>query len=243
MNQLHLFGGGGEGEKAERAEYKRKCRAKKKKSGICQDCPAPALPGKTRCMACLERSSDSVANRRAKLIEDGKCCECGQFPIAESSRRYCVSCLGKKAEYNRARLSTIGGRWLEAVGAQTRHVATGYTNSSPSYFNWTHEDFCVKFVDWAPEGDSRCIDHIIHKSCAVGLDGEKDLEFGALAFDLANLQLISSSANKRKGYDLDRKVLTKSNELRARGLSGAQLFHALWNEFSEDAQRYGDLVE
>ncbi len=243
MNQLQLFGGGGGDRKAAKAEYDRKRREERRKSNICLDCHAPKVPGKSRCAVCLEKDSNRIANNKARLIADGKCCSCGKSPIAESSRLECVSCLGRRAEYANARRSTDGGRWLNLVGGQTRLVANGIRKSSPKHFNWTHDDFCVRFIDWKSGGDARCIDHIIHKRCAVGIDGERDLEFGALAFDLPNLQLLSSSANTRKGGDLDPIVLTRSNQLRSQGIHGAELFHRLWDEFSEAAQAYGDQSE
>ena len=242
MNQLHLFGGGG-GRKESKAEYYRRWRAERIKNRICPNCPSPAVPGKTNCVGCQEKRNNRERERQARLIADRKCRNCGQFPIAESSRRECVSCLKKAAEYNNACRSTNSGRWLSHVATKTRHVANGIQKSSPAHFDWTHDDFCVRFVDWKSGGDARWIDHIIHKSCAVDLNGEKDFEFGALAFDLPNLQLISSRANKSKDYDLDRKVLAKSKKLRSQGLSGAQLFHALWEEFSEAAQAYGDQAD
>lgn len=241
MIQASLFGGGDD-RKAKNAESVRRRRAEKREKGICRDCHALAVPGKTLCAVCLEKENNRIANHKARLIANGKCGNCGKIPIAESSRLECVSCLRKRAEFNNARRSVKGGQWIHLVGNATRHVANGIQKSSPIHFNWTHDDFCVKFVDWKSGGDSRNIDHIIHKSCAVSLDGGRDLEFGALAFDLPNLQLISSRANRRKGNDLDPIVLAKSKELRAQGLSGAQLFHALWEEFSEAAQMYGDLV-
>ena len=244
MNQVHLFGGGGGGgdRKAKKEEYDRRRRAKRIENRICENCPAPVLPGNSKCAGCLEKHSNWVDARRANLIADGKCAYCGQFPIAASSKRKCVSCLKKDAEYNNARHQGEFGKWLNGVRTSTGFVSKGTTSKSPKYLDWTHEDFACRFVDHR-KGNKRVIDHQIPLSCAELPGREVDWEFARVVAGLENLQLISSRANTRKGNDLDPIVLAKSKELRAQGLSGAPLFHRLWEEFSEAAQIYGDQSE
>ena len=216
MNQLHLFGGGGGGggQKVKQAEYQRKRLAEKREKGICQSCPAPAVPGKTYCGPYLEKNNNQTANRKARLIADGKCDCCGQFSIAESSGRRCDSCLGKGRDHNNARYQGEFGKWLSGVRNYTRFVAKGGQSKSPKYFDWTHEDFACRFVDHR-KGCKRVKDHQIPLSCAELPGREVDWEFARVVAGLENLQLISSRANTRKGNDLDPIVLTKSKELRA----------------------------
>jgi len=56
----------------------------------CHDCPSKALPGKSRCKACLDKlrakSADRARARRAARRDDGLCPECGQaLPTANGS--------------------------------------------------------------------------------------------------------------------------------------------------------------
>ena len=244
MIQASLFGGDGNScskVKLIRAENARNRQQSRKKIGLCSRCPGQAMPGRTQCAKCQEKTNKEINEHRAELIRNGVCYKCAKNPISPKSGSRCAQCLYKCEKDNGKRLQGEFGKWKNNVGSSTRSVAKGITNKAPKNFDWTHEDFVCRFVDYG-KGNKRVIDHQIPLSCAELPGREVDWEFARVVAGLENLQLISSKANSHKGKNLDRIVLAKSKELRSQGLSGAPLFHALWDEFSEAAQMYGDWV-
>ena len=240
MIQASLFGGGDD-RKAKKAEYARRRRAERWEKGICRECPALAMPGKTQCAKCQERTNKESDERRAERTKKGVCYRCAKNTVSPKSGSRCAQCLYKCKEDNRKRSQGEFGKWQRGVRNFTGFVAKGKKSKSPKYLDWTHEDFVCRFVDYR-KGNKRVVDHQIPLSCAELPGREVDWEFARVVAGLENLQLISSKANSHKGKNLDRIVLAKSKELRSQGLSGAPLFHALWDEFSEAAQMYGDWV-
>jgi len=245
MIQASLFGDDGNScskVKLTKAENARNRQQMRKKSRLCSRCSGQAMPGRTQCAKCQEKTNKEINEHRAELIKKGVCYKCAKNPISPKSGSRCAQCLYKCEKYNGKRFQGEFGKWRMGVYSSTCSVAKGTSNKSPTYFDWTHEDFACRFVDHR-KGSKRVIDHQIPLSCAELPGREVDWEFARVVAGLENLQLISSKANSHKGKNLDHKVLAKSNQLRHQGIHGAQLFHALWDEFSEAAQMYGDLVD
>ena len=57
-------------------------REKRKKQGLCIDCPRPATPGHVRCSSCLKRHVQKQGLLEKKRREQGLCIDCGRptFP-------------------------------------------------------------------------------------------------------------------------------------------------------------------
>jgi hypothetical protein len=73
--------------------------AERRALDLCHQCGKEAVPGRRRCAVCLEKSSASTANYRAKWLARGLC-TCGARNPVIPGRPRCLSCAFKRHEAN-----------------------------------------------------------------------------------------------------------------------------------------------
>ena len=199
--------------------------------GLCQ-CGRPNLEiHGPRCTFCRERM---IAYNRKKMSDSPLTCVYCQQPKAGNSKSFCDSCLVKMRIKNFIRRNSQHGKWVNRVRSASVHVAKG-GNGRCRFFKshllpWTHQDFCKAFPGYKESGKQ--LDHIIPLACAQSSPGQLDEEFGKLAVRLENLQLLTSSENNKKAFNIERQIKARALALRQQGKHGAELFHQLWAEFA-----------
>lgn len=212
-------------------ERKKLRHEKLKLSGLC-GCGRPNLEihGPT-CTFCRERK---IAYNRKRMSDNPFACIACQQPKSGDSKIYCDSCLGKKRIRNFIQRNSQYGRWANQVRPKSLYVAKG-SNGRYRFFTshllpWTHQDFCQAFPAYKESGKQ--LDHIIPLACAESSPGQLDEEFAKLVVRLENLQLLTSSENNKKAFNIERQIKARALALRQQGKSGAELFHQLWAEFA-----------
>ena len=70
----------------------------RKQSGICVDCKQPTEIGKTMCIICLERRSDTQRVKRNTFISNELCSQCGKNPRLADGKR-CQTCIEKRNKW------------------------------------------------------------------------------------------------------------------------------------------------
>jgi hypothetical protein len=213
----------------ERSKLRRKLR---KLNGRCQNCGKlnSEIHGPT-CTECRSLMRSYISKKRAD--NPLTCVICHQ-PKAGNSKIYCDSCLGKMKIRSFIRRNSQYGRWANRVRSDSVTVAKG-SNGRANVFTshllpWTHQDFCKAFP--AHKESGKQIDHIIPLACAESSPGQLDEEFAKLVVRLENLQLLTSSENNKKAFNIERQIKARAIALRQQGKHGAELFHQLWAEFA-----------
>ena len=216
-------------DKKERSKLERKLY---KLNGRCIRCGKlnSEIHGPT-CTLCRERM---IAYYRKKMSDNHLTCTLCPQPKADNSKRYCDSCLGEMKIRSFIRRNSQYGTWVHRVRTDSGRVAKG-SNGRQNIFTshllpWTHQDFCKAFPAFKESGKQ--LDHIIPLACAQSSPGQLDEEFGKLAVRLENLQLLTSSENNKKAFNIERQIKARALALRQQGKHGAELFHQLWAEFA-----------
>lgn len=203
-----------------------------KLNGLCSSCGRPntEIHGPT-CTMCRERW---VARRINRLLNRPLVCAYCPNPKADNSKRHCVICLEKFRVNNLLRTHSQYGKWAHNVRRDSGTVAKGCNGRQASLTShllpWTHQDFCKAFPCFKESGKQ--LDHIIPLACAESSPGQLDEEFGKLVVRLENLQLLTSSENNKKAFNIERQMKARAIALRQQGKHGAELFHQLWAEFA-----------
>lgn len=70
----------------------------RKKSGVCVDCRAPAEPGKTMCLNCLQKRSNNQSVQRHNRIADNLCSQCGN-DLGNSTGKRCRVCIDNRNDW------------------------------------------------------------------------------------------------------------------------------------------------
>lgn len=97
-------------------EASRMSRKKKKETGICSQCPKPAIEGKRNCKHCAEKSREKSNKRRQELIKNGLCVVCSKGEPANDYMVMCGVCYHHKQKETKEREAKQKRHVMEVYG-------------------------------------------------------------------------------------------------------------------------------